>query len=246
MLKNIIMSLILTTLLFAPSAQANNSNEYEILLKDKFLKFYEIIERKYVSDFERHNDIHVAIELIEEVIKHYPQTRTAEDMLDMMSRSINWGNDKLMQDKYYEMRDKYLNTLNDPNTESAEKLIFMVIAPFLEYEFTVNEKALKNISIACSNGLHIMKDGCTNKNYAALALIEISKADRAKYLNEFKEKYPDHPLISVTEALINIDSFHKSNDFNEFRACLKIIKSIYPWINGVIPFSPEVTFLYIN
>lgn len=216
MFKNLITLLALIILFWAPSTRAENSNDYEILLKDKYLKFYEIIERKNVSDFDLHKDIHIAVEMLEEVIKQYPRTRTAEDMLDMISHSIYWGNDPVMRDKYEKMKEKYLNTLDDPDTEQAEKLIFMVIAPWLEYEFTVNEKAMEKISILCNKGLHKMKDYCTNEDYAALALIEASKIDRKKYLNEFKEKYPNHPLISVAESYIKRQNFYDTNDYNEY------------------------------
>ncbi len=233
MFKNVVTLLTLIILLCAPSTQAENSNDYEILLKDKYLKFYEIIERKDVSDFDLHKDIHIAIELLEEVVKQYPRTRTAENMLDMISHSICWGNDPVMRNKYEKMKEKYLNTLDDPDTEPAEKLIFMVIAPWLEYEFTVNEKAMKKISILCNKGLHKMKDYCTNEDYAALALIEASKIDRKKYLNEFKEKYPNHPLISVVETMININNYHQFKDLNALTTATE--KKYEKYKNDILP-----------
>lgn len=218
MIKNITIALLLLFIIFGVSfsAYAENSNEYEILLKDKYIKYYNIINpREYTSDSDRHNDIHVAVELLEDVLKQYPRTRTAYRMLNLISGNISWSNDPIMREIYFKMKEQYLINLNDPNTQTAEKLIFMVIAAHIDYEFNPNEKAYIEISDTCNKGLRTMKDNCINEDYAALALIEVSKIDRFKYLEEFKGKYPNHPLIPSVESLLITQKFYENNNYFE-------------------------------
>ena len=131
------------------------------------------------------------------------------------------------------MKEKYLDTLDDPNTEPAEKLIFMVVAAQLEYQFTLNSHSHAKVSSLCNKGLIKMKDYCTNEDYAALALIEASKIDRKKYLNEFKEKYPNHPLISVVETMININNYHQFKDLNALTTATE--KKYEKYKNDILP-----------
>ncbi len=218
MIKNIFGLSLLLVIIFGTSnaSYAESSNEYEILLKDKYIKYYNIInDSEYTSQFDRHKNIHIAVEMLEEVLKQYPRTRTAGMMLDMISGNIAWGNDPIMREKYFKMKEQYLSNLNNPNTQTAEKLIFMVIAAHIDYEFNPNENAYIEISDACNKGLRTMKDNCSNENYAALALIEVSKIDRFKYLEEFKGKYPNHPLIPVVESLLINRKFYENNDYYE-------------------------------
>jgi len=217
-IKDTFIALLLLFIIFgfSCSAYAENSNEHEILLKDKYIKYYNIINSvEYTSDFDRHNNIHVAVELLEEVLKHYPRTRTSSLMLDMISGNISWGNDPIMRERYFKMKEQYLSNLNDPNTHTAEKLIFMVIAAHIDLELNADDREYINISDKCNRGLINMKDNCINEDYAALALIEVSKIDRFKYLEEFKGKYPTHPLIPVVESLLINQKFYENNDYYE-------------------------------
>jgi len=218
MIKKIfVLSLLFALFGILNVSYADNSNEYEILLKDKYLKYYNILNTPgYTSDFNRHNNIHVAIELLEDALKHYPRTRTAGLMLDMISGNISWGNDPIMCERYLKMKEQYLSNLNDPNTQTVEKLIFMVIAAHIDYEFNPNKNSYIEISDTCNKGLINMKDNCINEDYAALALIEVSKVDRFKYLKEFKEKYPNHPLIPIVESLLINQKFYENNDYYEY------------------------------
>lgn len=217
MIKNIFIALLLLFIIFGISfpAYAENSNEYEILLKDKYIKFYYLVNSQDISDFECHNDIHVAVDLLEEVLKQYPRTRTAYRMLSLISDNIRWGNDPVIRERYPKMKEQYLNNLNDPNTQTVEKLIFMVIAAHIDLELNANDREYINISDKCNRGLINMKDNCINEDYAALALIEVSKVDRFKYLKEFKEKYAKHPLIPSVESLLITQKFYENNDFFE-------------------------------
>jgi len=218
-IKDTFIALLLLFIIFgfSCSAYAENSNEHEILLKDKYIKYYNIINSvEYTSDFDRHNNIHVAVELLEEVLKHYPRTRTSSLMLDMISGNISWGNDPIMRERYLKMKEQYLSNLNDPNTHTAEKLIFMVIAAHIDLELNANDREYINISDKCNRGLITMKDRCNNEDYAVLALIEISELDTYTYLSEFKAKYPNHPLIPYVESLISLQKFYENNDYFEY------------------------------
>lgn len=193
---------------------------YEILLGNDFKEFNLITHPLLsVPDSEKFKNINKAYDIMLNVLENYPSSITACSMLDLIEGGILWDKDKIMLEKYQKLKDKCMNNLDDPNTNSAEKLMFMRIAADIEYVLTSgNEKELNNMSIKCNAGLLKMKNECTNPDYAALAHIALSRGADEKGNVEFIQKYPEHPYVQCAEQnLITIKYYWTENpDYNKY------------------------------
>ncbi len=154
------------------------------------------------TSFESAVEIPVLMDYTVEIIKRNPVL--AYDAV--MSFSIRPHAIKEAYEKYQKLKEKYLNNLDDPDTDAAEKLFFMLITLLYPGEFEYdNSQSVNPKCELCIEGLKKMKDNVTNKDYAALAtLVLANERGYENTLNEFLEKYPDHP--AVPQVKLNIAS----------------------------------------
>lgn len=186
---------------------------YEIELAPTFKEYYKILQDNETKDeLKKNSNVHIAIDILGDVIRDYPGTLTANEMITLTDVVRYWENDDVMKEKYLKMREKFLDNLDDPNTNTAEKLLFMVLIRNVEYKYMLNQTEFKKACQKRVEGLIKMKDECNNKNYRALALCCLLYVSRT-YNDEILTKYNDHPIIFIGEQ--NAISYKYINENNE-------------------------------
>jgi len=102
---------------------------------------------------------------------------------------------------YNNIKEKHLLHLEEPDFEPGEKLIFLIM-----YSAGTGAKLareLKENQLKTINALKIMKDSCSDKNYAALANAMLfwtkNEQERMQYMKNFLDKFPDHPAIPLVK-----------------------------------------------
>lgn len=215
-MKKIILTILIIILASFPAYAQTN---YEVLLGADFKEFKAIIHPQLnIPIEEKYKNVNKAYDIMLNIMENYPRTITAGVMINLVRGSIQWSRDKIMIEKYQKLKNKCVDNLDDPNTDMAEKLMFMLIAPEIEYELINDKTQLNNISTKCNEGLLKMKNECINSDYVALAHISLSRGSDEKGNIEFIQKFPDHPYVqSAEQNLLTIKYFWINNrDYNKY------------------------------
>lgn len=191
-----ILLLFFVLLLFnvnLPNSSAFNKNDNNKLYK----ACVKILTERYpsnISESEKWKDISSAISGAVEIIKSDPTSLESICIINTIRDCQNWSNDNRFRAMYKIWHEKFLNNFEEVENDLAEKIIFLRTAQLAEGAFIKSDSILKNNTIKIFNYLRKIKDECSNKNYAALALWSLvtSNSDK-KYHSEFLNKYPDHP-----------------------------------------------------
>ena len=203
------LSIIIYEIIFCSTIVFAEIN-YEIELANTFKEYYIILQDNDTKDeLKKNGNVHLAVDLLSNVIRNYPATLTTFQMISLLDTVQFWENDKILKERYLNMKDKYLNTLNDPNTDTADKLLFMILTKNVNYVYTLNNHEEEENFNKRIEGLIKMKDECKNIDYRALALYCLLYISRS-YNDEILLKYTDHPIRFIGEQ--NAISYKYVND----------------------------------
>ena len=188
------------------------SNNYEVELAPLFREYCKIIkDEKTTNEFEKNSNTYIAIDLLNDVLHNYPGTLTLYKMIDYIGHVKFWENDKKLKEKYLLIKEKYINTLNDPNNDISDKMLFIILANHVDYIYTNNEEESKKILKLCVECLKKIKDECSNIDYQAIALYCLLSTSTT-YNNEILDKFSDHPIRLIAEKnAITYKYYYESN-----------------------------------
>jgi len=140
---------------------------------------------------------------------------------------IDNSSSKNLYHEYNELMQKYYSDINNVNVNTAEKLLLM--------HFMVNDIFGGSVDNQekCYKILIKMKDECNDKNYAALATLELFQLYPKQYQLEFIKKFPTHPAIPYVELerlMYEIYYGDKNiNDYDKFIEKYKNLQSPDGW-----------------
>jgi len=208
----------------------NNANATdEVSVNPIYKEAMKILKKDFplnTFESEKWKDISVATDYAVEIIKKSPRSLEAYSIINSIGPSQKWNNDNAFKNFYLKWREKILNDPGTPDDDGAEKLIFLRVAIFAESEFTetdyIYEKNRKNYF----EYLKKMKNECTNKEYAALALAALSFGKKNTYREEFLNKYSDHPAAFLVQfAMLGEKTY--DNKYDEYLAELNKLMQQY-------------------
>ena len=221
-----IILIIIINILFSLDCIAQTN---EISINDLYKNFKKIIDSKENQG--------IAIDCAIEILQKAPESIEAYRTLTVV-RDIE-VTDKLHQ-KFDSLVNKYFSSLNDIESNTAEKLILIRLMLMCFYDFKSYEEVREKDKI-CDETLIKMKNECRNKYYSALALkiLFLSKFKGEKCMKEFIEEYPNHPAIPYVELELNVGSYWINNEPDKgLEAAQKFLKK-YP--NIITPDGSRLT-----
>lgn len=208
--------LLLTTFFsnsFIMAQDSSDSNEISInqLYRDMTrITFPAAEEFEKGKEFEK---MDVAMDYTVEILKRNPASLEAYCALSHIRAGIKYNQAAI--NKYKLLKEKYLNFLNDPDTDPAEKLVFMAILYNDDPGVASDNLLEKNHQISVE-GLKKMKDECKNKNYAALAtLVLFSERNKNLHCFEFIEKFPTHVAVPIVKLSIATGYIFIEKDYDK-------------------------------
>lgn len=150
---------------------ANTSEEIEI--NNLYKRFYSIANTSEIGinnlpKIDK-NKVDEAMDCIIEIYKKKPNSMEAYYATCLMKNLLIKST---VNKKYYEMKEKHLPNLNDPNFETAEKLIFLWTMTS-SWSASSSNEANTNYQMAM-DAFNNVKENCNNKNYAVLAAVALS------------------------------------------------------------------------
>jgi len=175
-----------------------NASTDEVSVNQLYKESMSILKKNYPDDTnssEKWKDISLATSYAIEIVNRNPRSLEAYLIINSIGPSQEWNNDPEFVKFYLKWRDVILNNLGSTDDNTPEKLIFLRIATFTENSFTSNDHVYENNTKNYFKYLKIMRDECSNKDYAALALVALSYGKNNTYREEFLVKFPDHPAI---------------------------------------------------
>ena len=193
-IKIILTILIITQFSSAVFAQDSTETTGEVYVNQLFTNLQQIISSP--SEEYTEQNMHKAMDYSVEILKLAPGSLAAYCTLGQYDFTLKYRFGDKAKEKYKQLKDKYLNEIENFNDDVAEKLIFMTLL----YEFDPEND--KNYAInrkKCLDVLKKMKDECQNNDYAALALAILLDRKYDKYNEEFMRRYPNHPAIPLIE-----------------------------------------------
>lgn len=191
-------------------------DSYEIELAPIFREYYKtILDEDTKDEFVKNSNVHIAVDILKSVLQNYPGTLTACEMISFISHVRFWENDTIMKKRYLEMREKYLNVLDDPNTDTVDKLLFMILFSDVDYRYTLNEEETKKACELCTKGLIKMKDECKNRDYQALAIYCLLSISRS-YNAEILDKFSDHPISFIAQKNVIVYKYYFGDDHDSY------------------------------
>ncbi len=138
----------------------------------------------------------IAMDYSIEILKRNPWSVDAFGTIMMFE---NYIINKSIENKYYELKEKYFSTIDDLSTNTAEKLMLLSLWGAAIDEISPEESkenVKKIIKILIKN-----KNAINNKDITALITIMLfyDRQNVLSYIDEFLEKYPDHPAVPPIE-----------------------------------------------
>ncbi len=196
-------------------AQANESNE--IIAN----KMYNNIRQFLIpsdNDYENgttFTKVDLAMDYAVEILKKFPYSCEAYSTLAHFRTGVSYSNGNALN-KYIDMKKKYINSLDDLETDIAEKLLFMAILQRSNPGTSnLSGEILKKEHDIAVKGLIKIKDECENKNYAALATKILFYEKGIDYEYEFLNKFPNHPAIPFVKLGIATNSICVEKDYDK-------------------------------
>lgn len=147
-----------------------------------------------ISESEKWKNISSAISGAVEIIKFDPKSLEAMCVINAINDCHNWSNDCYFETMYKNWHNKFLDKNEDVENDLPEKIIFLTTAKVAEGAFIKSDYILQSNTTKIFNYLRKIKDECSNKDFAALALWSLvgSNSDK-KYHIEFLDKFPRNP-----------------------------------------------------
>jgi len=138
----------------------------------------------------------VAVNYSIEIIKTNPWSMDALGAITMFD---TYTIDKKIEKIYSELKEKYFSTIDDLSTNTAEKLMLMNFYG-AAIDVSSPEESKENIKRIIEI-LKKNKDAINDKKITALITMMLfyDRENTLPYINEFLEKYPDHPAIPLVE-----------------------------------------------
>lgn len=138
----------------------------------------------------------VAVDYSIEILKRNPWSIEAHNTITML-RLFNIT--KKVEKKYYQLKEKYFSTIDDLSTDTAEKLMLLSLWGSA-IDVSSPEEAKNNLNRIIEI-LKKNKEIISDKKCSSLIIIMLlyDRENMLSYLNEFLEKYPDHPAIPIVE-----------------------------------------------
>jgi len=226
-MKNFIIFIL--TLLFFSSfslyaiAQDNpSSNECSINQLYRDVTRITFPTRAEFDKGKQYENLHIAMDYTVEILKRNPASLEAYCALAHIRYGLEYN--QKATEKYKIWKKKYLNALADPDTDSAEKLVFMAVL-YNEDPDVYNDKPLEKNHKICVDGLKKMKDECKNRDYAALAtLILFSERNKNLHCFEFLEKFPSHVAVPIVKLSIATGHIFIDKDYDK---CIAETNNLY-------------------
>jgi len=196
------LKIILIIVISILSSTDCNAQTHEISINDLYKEFKKIIDSKENQD--------IAIDRAIEILTKSPESIEAYITLTEI-RDIE-VTDKLRQ-KYNHLMNQYFSSLNEINSNTAEKIILIRLILMGFYNFKSHEDSQEKDKI-CDATLIKIKNECNNKNYSALALkilfLSSFKGDECR--KEFLKDYPNHPAIPYIELELGVGNCWVNNE----------------------------------
>jgi hypothetical protein len=166
--------------------------------------------------YKYNNQSHKFIEYAIDIIKKSPSSTEAFYTLITFPGSLNFITNE-PENIYQQLKEKYLNTLNDPDTNSAEKIVFMNLTLLYptELDRSTDDEELKNKLDSCYNGLKKMANDSKNEAYRALATMVLA-SNIPEYWKKFVENFPVHPCISEIKLnLLHYENYTNNTNYEK-------------------------------
>ena len=201
-MSKIYFKIILIIIISILSSVDCNAQTHEISINELYRDFKKIIDSKENQD--------IAIDRAIEILTKSPESIEAYRTLTVI-RDIE-VTDKLRQ-KYNSLMNQYFSSLNEINSNTAEKIILIRLILMNFYNFKSHEDS-KDKDKICDETLIKIKNECNNKNYSALALkilfLSSFKGDECR--KEFLKDYPNHPAIPYIELELSVGNCWVNNE----------------------------------
>ena len=147
----------------------------------------------------KEKDNPVIIDYSIEIVKNMPDSLDSMLVFSLLTRmSI----DDRINRKYYQLKEKYYNDLDNVDVNVPEKLVLLFLLT-TGIDVKTDEDMNNNINKFNSSLIKI-KDSCKNKDYAALAniLLMFDKEKQDLYIKDFKTNYPNHKCLPSVELIV--------------------------------------------
>lgn len=180
---------------------ANPTNEVSL-----FKNFYDMVNNPKESSNPAIIDYSV------EIIKNAPDSLESMYVFSLLTRIST--NDDRINNKYYELKDKYYNDLDNTDVNMPEKLVLIFL---LNTGIDINsDNDMANNVNKFKESLNKIKDFCNNKDYAALAniLLMFDLEKQELYFKELKTNFPNHKSLPLAELVI-INSLYSKKEYNK-------------------------------
>lgn len=159
--------------------------------------------------------VDLAMDYAVEILKKFPCSCEAYSTLAHFRNGVSYSYGNALN-KYLAMKKKYINSLDDLETDIAEKLLFMAILQRSNPgTSSLSSETLKKEHDIAVTGLIKMKDECQNKDYAALATKILFYEKGLDYEYEFLKKFPNHPAIPFVKLAIATSSICVEKDYDK-------------------------------
>lgn len=219
MLKRFIIFIMIISLFCQSKAFAKNKTDADII--NQYNKFYKICCDKFELgySFDYDNQILTLIDISLNILK---KPEYAFEAIMSFPRDLYFTPKLIKKYKYF--KEKYLKTLDDPNTDSAEKLLFMALTLMFPIESEGDPLAdFSEKRALCVEGLKTMKNKCDNKDFAALATALLFEEGNHDYYQEFIDNFPNHPSIPDIKLCKISPTFFKCDYQTCINETIKII-----------------------
>jgi len=190
---NSLFLLLVLSIIFIPiCAYAITTEETEInaLYKKAYSTVYEKIDISNIPNVDGKKAL-IAIDCILEIYKRKPNSMEAYFATYLLKYLMTSS----IKEKYNELKEKHLPNLNDPDFETAEKIVFLWI---MSSQWTATTKAeVREHAETAHNAMINIMNNCKNKHYRVLAASTISNVPKMAIECRKKaiEIMPDHPAF---------------------------------------------------
>ncbi len=210
-----IMSFMTFNIFLLTFAQANESNEVIANKMYNNIRQFLIPSDKDYENGTIFTKVDIAMDYAVEILKKIPYSCEAHNTLAFFRTGVSYSNGNALN-KYLDMKKKYINSLDDLETDIAEKLLFMAILQSSNPgTSSLSGESLKKEHDIAVKGLIKIKDECENKDYAALATKILFYEKGLDYEYEFLNKFPDHPAIPFVKLGIAANFICVEKDYDK-------------------------------
>lgn len=163
-------------------------------------------------------NLDVAMDYAVEILKTNP---SSIEPFHVIRANYNIESNEVAFNKYLKLRSKFYNDLDNPNTDTAEKLFFLILAKYHDCEYT-GEKLFRENKKKYIKGILKIRDECKNSHYKALATI-FPVRDLGEYVIFLKE-FPSHPAIPFMKIYHYDDLIYNMKHDEAIKELLKASK----------------------